>query len=117
LTVSGNTIQYGNEFQRSQSSSSLTIGTSVITTIPTSSGCSANFDYCVTESGGAMRSGTVKSVWNNSTAGYTDFSTTDIGGSTLGIGFTVDVSGGNVRLNAVIASGTWSVKVASDIVF
>jgi hypothetical protein len=88
-----------------------------VSTIPTTSGCSANFDYCVTESGGAMRSGTVKAVWNNSTAGYTDVSTTDIGGSTSGIEFTVDVSGGNVRLNAVITSGTWTVKVGTKVVF
>jgi hypothetical protein len=108
---------YGEEFQRSENVSSLTTGTSVVSTIPTSSGCSANFDYCVTESGGAMRSGIVKAVWNNSTAGYTDVSTTDIVGSTEGIEFTVDVSGGNVRLNAVITSGTWTVKVGTKVVF
>jgi hypothetical protein len=108
---------YGDEFQRSENVGSLTTGTSVVSTIPTSSGCSANFDYCVTESGGAMRSGTVKAVWNNSTAGYTDVSTTDIVGSTSGIEFTVDVSGGNVRLNAVVTSGTWTVKVGTKVVF
>jgi len=64
-----------------------------------------------------MRAGTIKVVWNNSSAGYTDYSTTDIGGSTSGISFTSDVSGGNVRLNAVITSGTWSVKVSTNIVF
>jgi hypothetical protein len=64
-----------------------------------------------------MRSGTVKAVWNSSTAGYTDFSTTDIVNSTLGIEFTVDVSGANVRLNAVITSGTWSVRVSTDVIF
>jgi hypothetical protein len=116
-TFSGNTTQYGDDFQRSENVDSLTTGTSVVSTIPTTSGCSANFDYCVTESGGAMRSGTVKTVWNNSTAGYTDVSTTDIVGSTEGIEFTVDVSGGNVRLNAVITSGTWTVKVGTKVVF
>ena len=110
-------VLLGDEFQNSETATSLGSGTSVVTTIPTSSGCSANFDYCVTESGGAMRSGTVKAVWNNSTAGYTDVSTTDIVGSTSGIEFTVDVSGGNVRLNAVVTSGTWTVKVGTKVVF
>jgi hypothetical protein len=110
-------VIYGEEFQSSDVVTSLTTGTSVVSTVPTASGCSANFDYCVTESGGAMRSGTVKAVWNNSTAGYTDVSTTDIVGSTSDIEFTVDVSGGNVRLNAVVTSGTWTVKVGTKVVF
>jgi hypothetical protein len=71
----------------------------------------------VREAGGAMRGGTVKAVWNNSTAGFTDFSTTDIAGSTSGIGFTVDVSGSNVRLNAVVTTGTWTVQVGSKLIF
>jgi hypothetical protein len=108
----------GDSFQRSDILGSGTTGTTIVTTIPTSSGCSANFDYCVTElSSGAMRSGTVKAVWNNSSAGYTDVSTTDIVSSTEGIEFTVDVNGGNVRLNAVITSGVWSVKVGTKVVF
>jgi hypothetical protein len=64
-----------------------------------------------------MRAGTVKSVWNNSTAGYTDVSTTDISGSTSNIGFTVTVSGSDVNLNAVVSGGTWSVQVGSKIIF
>jgi hypothetical protein len=117
LRITGSTIQNGSKYQQSALGSSLTTGTSIVTTIPTSSGCSATFDYCVTESGGAMRAGTVMSVWNNSTAGFTDYSTTDIVGSTSGISFTVDVSGGNARLNAVITSGTWSIKVSTNVIF
>jgi NAD-dependent oxidoreductase involved in siderophore biosynthesis len=64
-----------------------------------------------------MRTGTVKTVWNNSVAGYTDYSTRDIVASTLGINFTVDVSGSNVRLNAVITSGTWEVRSSAEIIF
>jgi hypothetical protein len=116
-TISGDTIQYGDVFQQSASGTSLTTGTNIITTIPVTSGCSANFDYCVTENGGAMRAGTVKVVWNNSTAGYTDYSTTDIINSTSGISFTADISSGNVRLNAVITSGTWSIKVSTNVIF
>jgi hypothetical protein len=115
---SGSTfVIYGTEYQRSVVATSITSGTTAIVTIPTSSGCSADFNYCVTESAGAKRAGTVKSVWNSSTAGYTDVSTTDISGSTTNIGFTVTVSGSNVNLNAVVSGGTWSVLVASKILF
>jgi hypothetical protein len=91
-------------------------GATIVQIIPVSSGCSADFNYCVTENGGAMRSGTVKSVWNNVTAGYTDYSTTDIVGSTLDVVFTVDVFGGNVRLIANINSGTWRIKLKTQII-
>ena len=66
-----------------------------------------------------MRGGTVKAVWNSSTAGYTDFSTTDIGGSTSDISFTVTVinAGVDVAFNAVATSGTWSVKTGVKIIF
>ena len=116
-TISGNTTQYGEKYNQSTVSPTLTPGTTIITTIPTSSGCSANFDYCITESGGAMRAGTVKAVWDNTTAGYTDFSTRDIVSSTSDFEFTVDVVGSDVRLNAVISSGSWSVKVSTNILF
>jgi hypothetical protein len=115
--ISGNTKQYGTQYQQSDISTGLTSGTTVVLTVPTVSGCSADFNYCVNESGGAMRAGTVKSVWNNSTAGYTDVSTTDISGSTSNIGFTVTVSGSDVNLNAVVSGGTWSVQVGSKIIF
>jgi hypothetical protein len=110
-------VIYGTEYQQSVVATSITSGTTAIVTIPTASGCSADFNYCVTESAGAKRAGTVKSVWNSSTAGYTDVSTTDISGSTSNIGFTVTVGGSDVNLNAVVSGGTWSVLVASKIIF
>jgi hypothetical protein len=56
-------------------------------------------------------------VWNGSAAAFTDTSTTDLNGSTEGISFTVTVSGGNVRLNAVVTVGVWTVKVGTRIIF
>jgi len=56
-------------------------------------------------------------VWDGSGAAFTDTSTTDLNGSTEGIAFTVTVSGGNVRLNAVVGAGTWTVKVGTRIIF
>jgi len=85
--------------------------------IPTSSGCGAFFDYCITESGGAKRLGTVMTTWDSSGAAWTDTSTPDLNSSTLGIGFTVTVSGGNVNFNSVVTSGTWTVRLAVRIVY
>jgi hypothetical protein len=40
---------------------------------------------------------------------YTDYSTADLG-NTLPISFTVDISAPNAQLNAIITSGSWTVK-------
>jgi hypothetical protein len=85
--------------------------------IPTLSGCGAFFDYCVTESGGAKRLGTVMTTWDGSSATWTDTSTPDLNSSTLGLGFTVTVSGGNVNFNSVVTSGTWTVRLAVRVVY
>jgi hypothetical protein len=85
--------------------------------IPTSSGCGAFFDYCITESGGAKRLGTVMATWDSLGAAWTDTSTPDLNSSTLGIGFTVTVLGGNVNFNSVVTSGTWTVRLAVRIVY
>jgi len=90
---------------------------SVLYEIPTSSGCGAYFDYCITESGGAKRLGTVMATWDNSGAAWTDSSTPDLNGSTIGIGLNVIVSGGNVQFNSVVASGTWTIRLAVRIIY
>jgi hypothetical protein len=64
-----------------------------------------------------MRAGFVMSVWDSSTATYTDVSTPDLNGSTLGLYFTVIVSGSNVLLQANATSGTWTVRVGTRIIF
>jgi hypothetical protein len=110
-------VLYGVKFQESVSGQSITSGTTVIETVPTISGCSANFNYCVRDTNGYARAGTVKAIWDSSTAGYADYSTTDINGPTTGISFTVDVNGGNVRLKSVVTSGTWTIKVSTEITF
>jgi hypothetical protein len=85
--------------------------------IPTSSGCGAFFDYCVTESSGAKRLGTVMATWDSSNATWNDTSTPDLNSSTIGLGFTVTVSGGNVNFNSVVTSGTWTVRLAVRVVY
>ena len=90
-------------------SSSLTSGTNVVSTIPTSGFTGAYFDYYVKDASNNMRVGTVMAVWVGSSVSYTDYSTADIG-DTTGIEFTVTLSAPNMRLNAVITTGTWTVK-------
>jgi hypothetical protein len=64
-----------------------------------------------------MRAGFVMAVWNSSTSTYTDVSTPDLNGSTLGLSFSVIVSAPNVLLKANATSGTWTVKVGTRIIF
>jgi hypothetical protein len=66
-----------------------------------------------------MRSGTVMAVWNTlgTAAGFTDYSTTDILGSTLGISFNVTAAAPSVSLIASVTSGSWTVKVGTRVIF
>jgi hypothetical protein len=104
--------------QRIQSDVETNVTTnSVLHEIPVLSGCGAYFDYCITESGGAKRLGTVMATWDNSGAAWTDSSTPDLNTSTIGLGFTVTVSSGNANLNAVVTSGTWTIRLAIRIIY
>jgi hypothetical protein len=85
--------------------------------IPVSSGCGAYFDYCVINGSGSKRLGTVMATWDSSGAAWTDTSTPDLNGSTLGLGFTVTVGGGNVDFNSVVTSGTWTIRLAVRVVY
>jgi hypothetical protein len=104
--------------QRIQSDVETNVTTNAILyEIPVSSGCGAYFDYCILESGGAKRLGTVMTTWDVSGASWTDTSTPDLNSSTLGLGFTVTVGGGNVRFNSVVTSGTWTVRLAVRVIY
>jgi hypothetical protein len=56
-------------------------------------------------------------TWDGSNATWTDTSTPDLNSSTLGIGFSVTVSGGNVNFNSVVTSGTWTVRLAVRVIY
>jgi hypothetical protein len=56
-------------------------------------------------------------AWDASTTVYTDYSTPDIGISTSGISFTTSTNGTSVFLNAVVTSGTWTIKVGTRVIF
>ena len=117
LKVSGDTIVYGDNYVHSTGQTSISSGTTIITTIPVSSGSSVNFEYVIKNGSGYMRAGVVMSVWDNSNTTFTDYSTPDLNGTTLPFVWDVDVNSGLVRLRAVISSGTWTINVGSRIIF
>jgi hypothetical protein len=99
----------------SYSGGSVSSNTAIIT-FASASGTSAIFDYYVSD-GTNRRAGTVISVWDSVTSVFTDYSTPDIGTSTSGISLTTTTDGTNVSLNAVVTSGTWTVKVSGRVTF
>jgi hypothetical protein len=120
LTFDGTSLVLaGNYYVNSATQTGLTSTTTVqslsITGMPVAA---AFFDYFVSSpSNGACRAGVVMAVWDNNffNVSYTDTSTNDYG-FTSGIEFLVTLSGSNIVLNAIITSGTWTVKVGTRII-
>jgi hypothetical protein len=55
-------------------------------------------------------------TWYGTASQFTDTSTPDLNGSTRGIEFNVDIISGNVTLQSVVTSGTWSVDTGIRII-
>ena len=83
-------------------------GSNIVFTQATGSYTSAFFKYTVA-SGSNSRSGEITSVWNGTTAEFTDNSTTDIG-TTTAVTSSVTISGANVRLNMQTNTSGWRIK-------
>jgi hypothetical protein len=115
MSLTGNTIQIGDEFISSDSIST-TAATQTVSSIPVSSGNSAIYDYYVSD-GTNRRAGTVIAVWDGTLSVFTEYSTPDLNGSTTGISFSTTISGGNILLQVNVTSGTWTVKVGSRVIF
>jgi hypothetical protein len=118
LFISGNSQQYGIQYNQSGIVSGITTDT-LLSRILTSSGSSAVFDYYVRNtSTQGMRSGQIISVWDQSTnATFVDYSTPDLNASTIPVKFKVENNGTFVSLIAVIASGTWNIGASSRVTF
>lgn len=84
---------------------------SVVDQFTLASAKGVRWDYVVREAGGAQRAGEIIGNWNatGSAIDYFDNSTSDIGGSTAGIEFSVVLSAGNIQLLATITAGSWTV--------
>jgi hypothetical protein len=90
--------------------SSLGVATdTVVDSFPLTSAYGARWDVLV--NGTAQRAGTVWATWTEDglAVDFSELGTPDVNGSTAGITFTVTIFGGNVRLNAIVTSGTWNV--------
>jgi hypothetical protein len=89
----------------------------VLVSIPATSGNSAIFDYYVSD-GTNSRAGSVITVWNGVSSTNTDYSTPDLGGgSTIDFAFKTLIVGGNLELQSVVTSGTWTVKISARVTF
>ena len=80
-------------------------------------GCSALYEYCITESGGAKRMGQIMATWDGSGVVFTDNSTPDLNSSTADFIWKVQKNGTSVELVANVLSGTWDVLVSIRIIF
>lgn len=90
--------------------SSITSGTTLISTVSMSDASAAFFDYYVKD-GENMRMGTLMVVWTSIAIQFTDYSTDDIG-DTSSVKFTVAINGTNIQVSAVITSGSWIIKTS-----
>jgi hypothetical protein len=109
---------YGGQRTQTVDYATVSPGTTVIESFPSSTGSSCHFEYVVIEHNlGYRRSGVVMGVWDDSFAEFTEYSTPDLGGSTLGIEFRVVVVGADVQLQASVSVGDWDVKVNTRIIF
>jgi hypothetical protein len=98
------------------STSGLTTGTTTVVSFTASAGNGAYFDYHLSGVSGQRRTGTVMTTWYGTASQFTDTSTPDLNGSTKGIEFNVAIITGNVTLQSVVTSGTWSVDTGIRII-
>jgi len=111
-------ILYGGQRTQTVDYATASAGTTLIDSFPTSTGSSCHFEYVVIEHNlNYRRSGVVMAVWNNTSARFTEYSTPDLDGSTLGIEFRVVVVGSDVQLQSEVSTGDWDVKVNTRIIF
>ena len=80
----------------------------VVATVLASTCNAAFFDYVVIN-GTNVRSGTVTSSHNGTSATFYDNSTTDLG-DTSGVDLSVDLSGGLLRLKMLVTTDNWEIK-------
>ena len=84
------------------------VGTTAVYSVNSATYTGAFVEYTISD-GTNLRAGTIMSVFNSTTAQITDTPTTSIG-TTTGLTFNMTVSGGIATLDAVVSSGTWTIK-------
>ena len=89
----------------------VTTGTTTIHSIPTASYSSTFIEYVISDTINS-RAGNIQSVWLGSDVNYTETATMDIG-NTTDFDWDVVIAGNGIKINSVIAAGSWSVKINS----
>lgn len=98
---------------RTYENSTISSGTNVVGSFPTSDGNGANFEYVV-KSTVDYRVGQIMAVWDGVDVFYNEVTTIDLG-NTTDIILQVDIAGGNVRLIADSVSAGWTVKALAKV--
>lgn len=101
------TVEIGSALLFSASTTSATT-TTTVSTVATASYGAAFFDYVV-HKGSNIRAGTIAACNDGTNVSFAETSTTDLG-DTSDVTFTVDISGGAMRLRATTTSSTWTIK-------
>ncbi len=91
--------------------STVTTGTTTIHSIPTASYSSTFIDYVISDTTNS-RAGNIQSVWLGSDVNYTETATMDIG-NTTDFSWDVIIAGNAVKVNSIVTSGSWNVKINS----
>ena len=106
-TMTGNLI-LTDKLLSSQNNTDVDTGTEVIATVATATYDAAFFDFVIKKTTN-LRAGTVYAIHDGTNVEFTETSTQDLG-DTSDVTLSVDISGGNLRLNATTTSNDWSVK-------
>ncbi len=89
---------------------SVVSGTTIYT-FPTNIASSGFINYSIALSGGS-RAGTIQAVWSDVAVEFSEYQSGDLGVSTSGVSFSMDVLSENVRLIATSVVGSCDIKLS-----
>lgn len=107
VTIKGE-LTLNNSLLSTQSNTDVDTGTEVVAQVASATYSGVFFDFVI-KNGTNLRAGTVYAVHDGTNVEWTETSTQDLG-DTTDVYLYVDLSGGNIRLMATVASDNWSIK-------
>ena len=107
LEVAGN-IKITSALLSNQENTDVDTGTETVANVAIATYTAAFFDFVIKKTTN-VRSGTVYACHDGTSVAFTETSTQDLG-DTSDVTLSVDISGGNMRLQATTTSDDWSVK-------
>lgn len=107
-TILGTSNQIGNVSITNQQNLSTATGTTTIASVLIASYDAVFIDFVI-KKGTDIRSGTIYACHDGTNVEFTETSTNDIG-DTSAVDLVVNISGTDLRLQAVIAASTWEIK-------